>query len=174
MPAMTNLATHSTVRSNQSEVIIRASVICHAAGSAFPTHQLVHWMEHRTEPYDNTLEYWQPYQVLDGGTVLIASWARGAYGYIKSAVGDSVPAIEALDPTIWHAGLAADLRAHAVDVQTASMIELMDEQTDLNGYWGSRVQEFHDSVRRAIDSGKLITDAAKARRRLAKIPTERA
>lgn len=172
MATVMDLKEHRSLHSARTEVLVRAFIIANGVGVAWPPSQLVSWMGVHTPDYDNTPEYWQPYWTLEHSQeVVVAPWARAAFNYLRSIQTDrELPEWRHIDPTVWHTGLAERMKALSMDPLTQAAVEVMHEHTDPNGYFGTRVQELHDDVRRAQDNGKLITDAARARRRLASVP----
>lgn len=158
---------HPALRSESYEALIMSCMVVQAAGLELPTPQLVRWIEPFVGAYDNDPMYWQPYEVIPSGEALLKVWARGGYAYLASSLPSmvSIPDIQHVDPVAWHVNLPTVLQ-HVMDKELRAAFGVAIEQTNpLDAYWGERLTAFHDSVRSAASSGRLLTDAATIRRR---------
>lgn len=154
------------VYAEKSETLIRAMQACAALGLSFPSKQAVKWLDLHTPDYDNSWEYWQPFGLLPDGSPFIHSWARGAFGYLYRTLEIEAPAIQTVDPAIWHHGVLARVTECNPDPRTLGAAELMNEQTDPEQLWGDQILSLYEKVRAAQANGTLLYDPVKIRRRM--------
>lgn len=160
------ISQHPPVRSESYEAIVLATALAHGAGLEYPTPQLVRWMEPFVGTYNNDPMYWQPYEELPTGNWALKVWARGGYGYLASTLPRhmTVPAPEHVDPASWFARMAS-MNSHLMSPELNAAFAICAEQTNpIDPVWGSQLGEFHDAIRRAAETGRLLTDSAAIRR----------
>lgn len=169
------LSDRDSLISTRFEPLVMSVMVANAAGLALPPQSFVKWMEKVVVgDWDQGPWFWQPYEVLDNGVVVVKRWARGGYSYLTSTIASAAPPIEGLDPTVWHYRLPEllnrfpDSKDNGLGGGLKVVVEVAIDQTIPKGddIHSERLERLHEQVRVAAATGKVLTKKAAVQRQM--------